>query len=266
MAPSKRLISFSLFGNDPKYLDGARPNVELARAVYPGWTCRFYVSEEAPAELAKVLMEEGAEVVLKRRYHQWDGLFWRFLAAEDPKAELAIFRDVDSRLNWRERHAVDAWLTSGRSAHIMRDHPLHNGEILAGLWGCRRGILSGIESMIARWNQFDHPGSDQLFLAAMVYPRIRADALIHSDLFAFEGESPVPFPTSRKDYEWVGAPVIAPGVAPLPIPETFRPMVDARQMIVRRWNPDRLAYWKLRSRIPFRLRKFCDTAWGGKRP
>ena len=36
----------------------------------------------------------------------------------------------------RERDAVDEWIASNKTFHIMRDHIWHDGiEILAGMWG-----------------------------------------------------------------------------------------------------------------------------------
>ena len=37
-----KLITFSLWGQDPKYLVGAIRNAELASEIYPDWICRFY--------------------------------------------------------------------------------------------------------------------------------------------------------------------------------------------------------------------------------
>lgn len=48
------------------------------------------------------------------------GMFWRWLVAEDPDVERFLIRDVDSRLNEREARAVDEWILSGKAYHIMR--------------------------------------------------------------------------------------------------------------------------------------------------
>ena len=39
----KKVISFSLYGNDPKYCVGAIKNAKLAKYIYPDWVCRFKV-------------------------------------------------------------------------------------------------------------------------------------------------------------------------------------------------------------------------------
>ena len=44
----KRIISFCIYGSDPKYADAAILNVELQPTIYPGWTCRFYLDDSVP--------------------------------------------------------------------------------------------------------------------------------------------------------------------------------------------------------------------------
>ena len=45
----KRVFSFSLWGNSELYCCGAMVNLRLARIFFPGWVCRFYVSDDVPA-------------------------------------------------------------------------------------------------------------------------------------------------------------------------------------------------------------------------
>ena len=46
----KKVISFSLWGDDPKYTIGAIRNAELAKTVYPGWVPRFYCAKNSVPE------------------------------------------------------------------------------------------------------------------------------------------------------------------------------------------------------------------------
>ena len=40
-----RIISFCLFGDKTIYGEGAVQNAHLARALFPGWACVFYVGD-----------------------------------------------------------------------------------------------------------------------------------------------------------------------------------------------------------------------------
>ena len=205
----KRIISFSVFGDSSVYLEGALRNVRLASTVYPGWTARVYCSHEIPNSLITRMQQEGAEIIHKRRVSAVDGTFWRFLPLADPKLDAVIVRDVDSRINEREKAAVEEWLASGRSLHIMRDHPLHKVPIMAGMWGGRGGCVPDMEQLIQRWNLWQSKGQDQDFLRDVIYPRFEDDCVVHSNLFEYDGETAIPFPTERNLGEFVGSVVEA---------------------------------------------------------
>ena len=51
--------------------------------------------------------------------------------------DVYISRDLDSRVNSRERAAVGEWLNSTEDFHFMRDHPLHGTTILGSGWGSK---------------------------------------------------------------------------------------------------------------------------------
>jgi hypothetical protein len=200
----KRIVSFSLFGSGPLYLEGAVRNAQLVARVYPGWIARMYVSQEIPLSCIDRLQQCGAEVVVKERTGLIDGMFWRFLPAGEPDVDAVAVRDVDSRLTHREFAAVEEWLESGFSLHIMRDHPLHKVPVLGGAWGCRGRSIPDIESLIDGWKLWAKKGQDQDFLRDTIYPRFRYDCMVHSDFYQYAGESVKPFPAPRNRGEFVG--------------------------------------------------------------
>ena len=59
----KNIISFSLWGEDPKYWIGALRNIELARKFYPGWITRFYIDERCDSNPLNTLQSEDVEIV-----------------------------------------------------------------------------------------------------------------------------------------------------------------------------------------------------------
>ena len=64
---------------------------------------------------------------------------WRFFPTLDPQVDIYLSRDLDSEFNDREISAVAEWLDSTESFHMMRDHPLHNTEMLGSAWGTKLG-------------------------------------------------------------------------------------------------------------------------------
>ena len=198
----KKIISFSLWGKDPKYTIGAIENAKLVNEVYQGWIGRFYCGRSVPENIISTLKDiPNTEVIIMDEDGDWTGMFWRFLACED--SDVMISRDTDSRLNLREKLAVDEWLKSDKDFHIMRDHPYHAIEILGGMWGCRNGILNDIKEDITKYNKGNFWQVDQNFLKEKIYPKILKNSLTHDSFFKVEINT-IPFPSERINKEFVG--------------------------------------------------------------
>ncbi len=197
---NNKIISFSLWGNNPKYTIGAIKNAELALQYYPDWSCRYYIGESVPVEIVSILEQfTNVQIRFMEEAGDWNSMFWRFYAAGDDDVEIMISRDTDSRINRREKEAVNDWLKSGKSFHIMRDHPWHNSAILGGLWGIRGNLLKNISTLIENFNKNNMYQVDQHFLNEIIYPLVKSDACVHDEFFENK-----PFPTKRRKWEFVG--------------------------------------------------------------
>jgi len=200
----KKVISFCLWGSDPKYCIGAIRNASLAKKIYPEWICRFYCSKCVPDNIINELRKfDNAEVILLNKIGNWKFNASRFLAISDFGIDVVIFRDTDSRLNLREKNAVYEWINSENKAlHIMRDHPSHAiYPIFAGMFGLKGKLIINIEDLLNNFeskNQ-EHYNYDQLFLANYIYNEFKNNSLVHDEIF-----NKNPFPTKRENYEFVG--------------------------------------------------------------
>jgi hypothetical protein len=198
----KKVISFSLWGDNPKYTIGAIRNAELTSIIYPGWISRFYCGESVPTEIIKTLISlPNTEVIMMDVDGDWTGMFWRFYACED--SEIMLSRDTDSRLSLREKLAVDEWLNSDKDFHIMRDHPYHNTEILGGMWGVRNGLLKNIKELINDYTKGDFWQVDQNFLREKIYPLVVNTSFVHDSYHNINSWSKN-FSIERIDQEFVG--------------------------------------------------------------
>jgi hypothetical protein len=196
-----KIISFSLWGNNPKYTIGAIKNAELALTIYPDWTCIFFISDTSVPEQTKKELEKFSNVIIKTMdsSDSWANLFWRFQVCFDPAVDICIFRDTDSRLSMREKYAVDYWLKQNKTIHIMRDHPHHGYPILGGMWGYRKNNKYHIEELLKNYTAVDKYGTDYDFLGNKLYPLIGNDKVVHDEFFDKK-----PFPTIRQGTEFVG--------------------------------------------------------------
>jgi hypothetical protein len=179
-----RLISFSLWNENPVFTVGAGKNIMLAAKWFPDWMPIIYHDNTVPKEVVKFLGDEGAilEDMTGSKYQDHKAM-WRFLALDRPDCTHAIMRDCDSRLSEREAGSVNQWLMSGYPFHIIRDHPWHEcyWPINAGMWGSRRDFLPQMEALIRLYRVPSHDyGYDQTFLEACIWPKAKQHALIHS--------------------------------------------------------------------------------------
>lgn len=211
----KKIISFSLWGNESMYTVGAIRNAELAKEIYPDWICRFYVGDDVNEDIiGKLKSFDNTEViVMVEEKNDWQGMFWRFYVIDNGDVDYVIFRDTDSRLTIREKEAVNEWIGSGRYFHIMRDHVYHTEAIMGGMWGCKpkeliskineevysNGLsaVSELKKVINDWlnhedmniknkrhnhltdEQLVTKGIDQIFLRSLIYPMVYNDSWIH---------------------------------------------------------------------------------------
>lgn len=212
---TKRVVSFSLWGSTPKYLVGAIENVKLAKEIYPGWTCQFWVSNKeldlnTPLNdyVADACMKHGAEIMLVPGDMALilPPMYWRFLIADEPDVEYFIIRDADSRLSLREKAAVDEWIESGKLIHSMRDHPAHCRAMNGGMWGAKGGALPNMVTSILGWlKKLDRPfaySDDQDFLGRVIWMHFYNHALQHDSCCKYPDSKP--FPTKRDGYRFVG--------------------------------------------------------------
>jgi hypothetical protein len=194
----KKIISFSLWGTNPKYTYGALRNAELAPEIYPGWICRYYIGKSTPQEIIDELKSKShVEVVLMDEDGDWNGMFWRFYPISDIDVEIMLSRDCDSRLSYREKCCVDEFVSSNKMFHSMIDHPFHNG-IMGGMWGVKTGILKDMKKLIDDWDKTNTWQTDQSFLNTIIKPIVQDNMLIHDSINLKN------FPTKRENFHFVG--------------------------------------------------------------
>lgn len=200
----KKIIAFSLWGTNPKYTIGAIKNADLIRDIYPGWIARFYCGKSVPNNIVEDLQsKENCEVVLMDVAGDWRGMFWRFYPASEDDVDVMLSRDCDSRLDLREKKAVDEWMETNKSFHIMRDHPYHTTQILGGMWGVRGNILKNMRNMINDYVKGSFWQVDQNFLKELIYNIIKEDCIVHDSYLNYEPFKKR-FPTKRIGSAFVG--------------------------------------------------------------
>lgn len=201
----KKIIAFSLYGDNPKYCIGAIKNVKLQEEIYPDWICRIYYNFTVPIKHIDELKKLNVELIdMSSSNLNEFGMFWRFQVYDDKNVERFIVRDTDSRLNKREKAAVDEWIKSDKNLHIIRDHPQHGVLILGGTWGVKNDFRFNMSELIYDYlkdkKKFNY-GDDQRFLIKI--HKTYMDSMICHDNF-FDYPNNFKFPQKREKLEFVG--------------------------------------------------------------
>lgn len=179
----KRVLTFTLWGNSPKYTIGSIKNAQLAQTHYPDFECWFYVHvETVPQNIIDTLNTlPNVKIIFKSgNLNTIKPLMWRFEAIDDPEVEIMLSRNTDTRILLREKLAVDEWLNSNKSFHIMRDHPHHDEFILGGMFGTKKmSAIPSWSNIINKFIQFNG-NYETIFLEKYIYPTILNDCIIHA--------------------------------------------------------------------------------------
>jgi len=156
----QNVVAYTLYGNANnastfrRYYSLMRNLSLTVETLYPGWVIRFYHSfsedeREAYGSLCDIYCK-FPHVDLCSVKGLWERIgnstwpidsallkglnrkIYRFLVMLDPRVDVFISRDVDSLIFKREADAVQQWLQSNYTFHLMRDHAAHRSIILAG--------------------------------------------------------------------------------------------------------------------------------------
>jgi hypothetical protein len=195
----KQIISYSLYGSNPKYLIGAIKNAIIAQRIMKDFILFFYVGASVPDWCVQTLsLFENVEILRMSGAEDSSAMFWRFHAFAEG-ADYVLVKDADARLSLRDLYAHQEFVESGLNFHIVKDHPVgHNIEMLAGCFSVKGENVADIHSLISSYPVNGNFGCDQDFLRDMIYPRAKQSMLVHDSYFGTKSE----YPSITKDIDF----------------------------------------------------------------
>ena len=230
------------------HLQGIEENLALVPVHYPGWTIRVYYDLEAEDPVLRNLCDLACnnpsldicyvrDIPASGDISKIFAMNWRFFPCLDPQVDAFISRDLDSRINSREKDAVTEWFPTSHHFHFMRDNPAHGIEILGSGWGVRLGPQgSEVRRMMRKsfqeashdtmfWAARKAYGPDQGFLKRYIWPWAKWSAISHDSYFCRQFARTRPFPSRRKNdtNNFVAAVVEAGDLLKQPCPQACRP-------------------------------------------
>jgi hypothetical protein len=194
----KKIISFSLYGVDPKYYVGMYCNAEIAKKIYPDWICRVYYDSSLPSHAVETLKKyDNVELVDMTNYEpKIFPMMWRFLAIDDDDVQIMLSRDSDARLSNREKYCVDIFENSNYLLHSIRDNGSHF-DIMGGMWGIKKNDKVKVINLIDKNDCFTYD-CDQIFLRQKFVKYFKDSYLIHCSSYLNT------FPIKKENEYFVG--------------------------------------------------------------
>ena len=137
----KKVFSVCLWGNKPIYNKGSIRNADLCKKYYPDYEYWIYIHKPSvPVNTIEQLKKKDHVKIIFRNgdLNKCSPMSWRFESIDDPEVEIMLCRDIDTIILEREVVANEEWLQSGKTFHIMRDHPHHRYLILGGMFSTKK--------------------------------------------------------------------------------------------------------------------------------
>lgn len=203
-----RMVAVTLFGNDPKYVNGLEAFLESNKSLkkfngipehelwgYETFTFRVYAPKrnpnskntaplkgELPEALFQKLLNLGCEVVFVDNGLPAVGLdatFWRFMIAAEkmgPKERIRyLIRDADSLTTAADAFTVGEWINSGLEFHRVHIVPACMGPLIGMDTGGQyqgTGPFSDLKDYIEKYPYHNYYGDDEMFLRDIMWPRM----------------------------------------------------------------------------------------------
>ena len=204
-----KVFSFCLYGPpNPRYYPiPMTQNVQLVQRHFPDWKVYLYVSPDVDSGFLRQISQYSNVVIKSTGKMGHINRLERLFAIDEPEVETMFVRDADSRVHWKDRWAINDFLSKPQFvAHVIRDNKEHDARMLAGLWGIHKSSGIGIKSLFEHFSSnpidlgFGITGIDQSFLGTYIYPRIKSNLLAHtSNNQQLDGEANVTFPFPYTD-------------------------------------------------------------------
>jgi len=193
----KQVISYSLYGQQAKFLVGAIKNAQLAQRFFPGFTVRFYIGNSVPTWCRSTLaLFPNVELIPVDEREDSVARLWRFRAIFDPEVNVVLSRDADARLSYREALAHQEFMDSQYDFHIIRDHPTGHGYLIsAGMFACKTANMGFFKTLLDQTTLRDTYMQDQEFLSNAIYPNIMEKSLVHDPYYNY----PAPYPSKKTE-------------------------------------------------------------------
>lgn len=171
----RKLISYSLYGNNPIYWLGLLNNIRVKPYVMPDWDIIVYIEQNH--FLIPILTELNIQLdICSNDLGGTFGSAWRFYAMDRTDAEYILFRDADSILTYRDAWGASQWIQSGKTLFKVKDFPTKS-PLCAGCFGIKGGVYPNIRPDVHSFIKVygTSYSCDEAFLQATIWAKYQND-------------------------------------------------------------------------------------------
>ncbi len=196
------IFSFCLYGTDLKYYMGLQENLRLINLYYPEYFIYIYLGKTHLDEyIAEYIKIYSRIVIINTNKDGGINTILRYKPLLLSNINNVIIRDADSEINERDRYCINDFLEIKDNTIMcqsIRDHFWHKSKIMAGLSFFKNisnrfqaelsNIFDDIEKTFSNEGKTYIYGTDEIILNERIYPIIKEQVLVYTNISAFQGE------------------------------------------------------------------------------
>ena len=187
-----KVFSFCIYGTERNYYEGLLENIQSIREHFPDFEIYVY-----KGECDSSWRFDNVKVIETNRSGAINMLF-RYLPVTF--ADTGFIRDADSRITYRDIWCIREFLESSKKYHIIRDHFYHKSPIMGGIFGWKQRTEFPLD--LSPDVGYAH---DMAYIEKHLYPLIKSETLVHSNIYGYAGEHVELIEIPQKDkYDFVG--------------------------------------------------------------
>ena len=208
------IFSFCIYGTDMKYYFGLEENCRLINEFYPEYNIYIYFGITHLTDFLQNLITTYKNIHIFETGK--DGLvntLYRYKPLILLDIESVIIRDADSEVHERDRYCINDFIQSNNDNYVqvIRDHYWHKSKIMGGLShfinkdNVFRLLKDEFFKIFQEIEEGFHDiryGFEEIILSNRIYPIIKDDVLVYSNICVFEGEKskPIDFPNDGTNF------------------------------------------------------------------
>jgi GR25 family glycosyltransferase involved in LPS biosynthesis len=191
---SKKVISYCIYGNNIKYLNGLLKNITIINNKLPDFFIYIYCGCDINQEIIDKCRSFNNINLIQTDIQDSELMSYRMLPITYNDISICFSRDVDSPITDRDIWTMNDFINSNKLFHIVRDHYWHKNKIMGGIYGIKKELKINIYDEFNKWKKDNnitkfYYGTDERFLQEYLYPLIIPYALIHSNIVGYLGEN-----------------------------------------------------------------------------